>query len=84
MEFRVNIADISIKLEENIEKQLNEKVNKAIESISLETITEKIISEINNYDIQWVVESIFDDLNTDPIKKEIEKSIKKHIAEKLK
>ena len=84
MEFRVNIADISINLKEDIEKQLNEKVNKAIESISLETITKKIISEINNYDIEYIVESIFDDLNTDSIRKELEKSIKKHIVEKLK
>lgn len=84
MELKVNIDNIYITLKEDIEKQLNEKISKAIENISMEKLTEKIISEINNYDMEYVIESIFDDLNTDSIKKELEKSIKKHIAEKLK
>jgi len=84
MEFRVNISDISISLKEDIQKQLNQKVNEAIESISMEAITKKIISEIDKYDMEYLVESIFDDLDTDSIKKELEKSIKKHLTEKLK
>jgi hypothetical protein len=84
MEIRINIHDISIQIKDTVQEELNRKVNEAIGLISAEDIAKQIVSEIKNYNFEYIVEEAFENIDSVSLTNSINKSIKKHIIEKLK
>jgi hypothetical protein len=84
MEIRINIQDISIQIKDTVQEELNQKVNEAIGLISAEDIAKQIVSEIKNYNFEYIVEEAFENIDSVSLTNSINKSIKKHIIEKLK
>jgi hypothetical protein len=84
MEIRINIQDISIQIKDTVQEELNRKVNEAIGLISAEDIAKQIVSEIKNYNFEYIVEEAFENIDSVSLTNSINKSIKKHIIEKLK
>jgi hypothetical protein len=84
MEIKINIQDISIQIKDTVQEELNRKVNEAIGLISAEDIAKQIVSEIKNYNFEYIVEEAFENIDSVSLTNSINKSIKKHIIEKLK